>query len=246
MSSDAQTPDKAADQDSSSHATVANPRTIRSYVIRGGRLTGAQVYALEHYWPKYGIDDTKSLLDINTLFETQAPIVMEIGFGMGDSLLTMAKNNPHKNFIGVEVHRPGVGKLLHEIETNALKNLKIWCHDAKEILADCIADNALAAVQIFVPDPWHKKRHNKRRLVQLPFMELIRQKLAVGGYVHMATDWVPYAEHMMEVMSEAPGYENAAGAANYSINTDRPVTKFEKRGHRLGHDVHDLIFSKTP
>lgn len=244
MSSDTQTPDKAADKEGSSPSTVANPRTIRSYVIRGGRLTGAQEYALEHYWSKYGIDDTKSLRDLDALFDAKAPIVMEIGFGMGDSLLTMAKTNPDKNFIGVEVHKPGVGKLLHEIETNELKNLKIWCHDAKEILADCIADDALAAVQIFFPDPWHKKRHNKRRLVQLPFMALINQKLTVGGYVHMATDWVPYAEHMMEVMNEAPGYENAAGMGHYSVNTERPVTKFEKRGHRLGHEVRDLIFSK--
>lgn len=244
MSSSDKAPEDGTPENNGAPYSVENPRAIRSYVIRGGRLTAAQEYALEHYWPKYGIDDTKSLQDIDSLFDSNGPIVMEIGFGMGDSLLAMAKGNPDKNFIGVEVHRPGVGKLLHEIETNELSNLKIWCHDAKEILADCIADNALSAVQIFFPDPWHKKRHNKRRLVQLPFMELIRQKLKPSGYVHMATDWVPYAEHMMEVMSAAPGFENAAGDAQYSVNTERPITKFEKRGHRLGHEVHDIIFTK--
>ncbi|MDX1490969.1 MAG: tRNA (guanosine(46)-N7)-methyltransferase TrmB [Pseudohongiellaceae bacterium] len=231
-------------RDTKAPDNVENPRGIRSYVIRGGRLTAAQEYALEHFWPKYGIDDTQSEQDLTSLFPKQAPIVMEIGFGMGDSLLEMAKTNPDKNFIGIEVHRPGVGKLLHEIAANELSNLRIWCHDAKEILARCIPDQSLAAVQIFFPDPWHKKKHNKRRIVQLPFMALIATKLSAGGYVHMATDWVPYAEHMMEVLSAAKDYENAAGEGQYSLDTQRPITKFEKRGHRLGHEVHDLIFKK--
>lgn len=220
-------------------------RTIRSYVIRGGRLTSSQQHALDNYWPRYGIADTSAALDSAKVFGRTAPLVMEIGFGMGDSLLHMAINNPDKNFIGVEVHRPGVGRLLHEIEANSLNNLRLYCHDAKEILRDCIADGQLDTVQIFFPDPWHKKKHNKRRLVQLEFMALVRQKLAIGGRVHMATDWVPYAEHMMEVMSAAPGYTNAAGAGEFSIDTDRPITKFEKRGHRLGHAVHDLIFIRN-
>ncbi|MDP1932597.1 MAG: tRNA (guanosine(46)-N7)-methyltransferase TrmB [Gammaproteobacteria bacterium] len=217
-------------------------RAIRSYVIRGGRLTSSQQHALDNYWPKYGITNNKGAFDSERTFGRIAPLVMEIGFGMGDSLLSMAINNPDKNFIGVEVHKPGVGRLLHEIEANSLNNLRLFCHDAKEILRDCIADGQLDTVQIFFPDPWHKKKHNKRRLVQLDFMELVRQKLAIGGSVHMATDWEPYAEHMMEVMISAPGYANAAGAGQYSLNTDRPITKFEKRGQRLGHAVHDLIF----
>lgn len=224
---------------------VEHPRTIRSYVIRGGRLTNSQQHALDNYWPKYGIDDIKAPLDCTTLFGRQAPVVMEIGFGMGDSLLAMARSNPEKNFIGVEVHKPGVGRLLHEIDALALSNLRIYCHDAKEILEHCVADNTLDTVQIFFPDPWHKKKHNKRRLVQPEFMQLVRRKLGIGGRVHMATDWVPYAEHMMDVMSAAAGYANAAGAGQYSTDADRPLTKFEKRGQRLGHAVHDLIFIRT-
>lgn len=224
---------------------VEHPRTIRSYVIRGGRLTNSQQHALDNYWSKYGIDDIKAPLDCATLFGRQAPVVMEIGFGMGDSLLAMARSNPDKNFIGVEVHKPGVGRLLHEIEALALSNLRIYCYDAKEILENCVAEKTLDTVQIFFPDPWHKKKHNKRRLVQPEFMQLVRRKLAIGGRVHMATDWAPYAEHMMEVMSVAPGYTNAVGAGQYSTDADRPLTKFEKRGQRLGHAVHDLIFIRT-
>ncbi len=224
---------------------VEHPRTIRSYVIRGGRLTNSQQHALDNYCPKYGIDDIKAPLACTTLFGRQAPVVMELGFGMGDSLLAMARSNPEKNFIGVEVHKPGVGRLLHEIEALAISNLRIYCYDAKEILEHCVADNTLDTVQIFFPDPWHKKKHNKRRLVQPEFMQLVRRKLAIGGRVHMATDWVPYAEHMMEVMSVASGYTNAVGAGQYSTDADRPLTKFEKRGQRLGHAVHDLIFIRT-
>lgn len=224
------------------HVPAEHMRTIRSYVIRGGRLTSSQQHALEHYWPRYGIAETTAALDSEKIFGRTAPLVMEIGFGMGDSLLHMAINNPDRNFVGVEVHKPGVGRLLHEIEANSLHNLRLYCHDAKEILRYCIADGQLDTVQIFFPDPWHKKKHNKRRLVQPELMELVRQKLAIGGRVHMATDWVPYAEHMMEVMSAAPGYTNAAGTGQYSLETDRPITKFEKRGQRLGHEVNDLIF----
>ena len=224
---------------------VEHPRTIRSYVIRGGRLTTSQQHALDNYWSTYGIADIKGPLDCAALFGRQAPVVMEIGFGMGDSLLAMARTNHAKNFIGVEVHKPGVGRLLHEIEALSVHNLRIYCHDAKEILQHCVADNALDAVQIFFPDPWHKKKHNKRRLVQPEFMQLVRQKLAIGGRVHMATDWVPYAEHMMEVMSAAPGYVNASGAGLYSTDAERPLTKFERRGQRLGHAVHDLVFIRA-
>ena len=234
--------------DTSSTAVVPDVehlRTIRSYVIRGGRLTTSQQHALDNYWQKYGIDDVKGMLDCAALFGRQAPVVMEIGFGMGDSLLEMARSNPDKNFIGVEVHRPGVGRLLHEIDAFSLQNLRIYCHDAKEILQNCVSDTTLNTVQIFFPDPWHKKKHNKRRLVQPEFMQLVRQKLAIAGRVHMATDWVPYAEHLMEVMSAAPGYVNASGPGLYSTDAERPLTKFEKRGQRLGHAVHDLMFVRS-
>lgn len=233
-------------QDGEQKEEALHLRAIRSYVIRGGRLTNSQQNALENFWPKYGIDYSQTAFDKVAEFGRDAPLVLEIGFGMGDSLLITAQSNPDKDFIGVEVHRPGVGRLLHEVDTRGLTNLKVYCHDAKEVLEHCIKDNLLDTVQIFFPDPWHKKKHNKRRLIQLGFMDLVKSKLRVGGKVHMATDWVPYAEHMMEVMSAAPGYKNAAGHNLYSTETERPLTKFEKRGQRLGHAVHDLIFVKEP
>lgn len=221
-----------------------HPRTIRSYVIRGGRLTPSQENALLTQWPHYGLEASAGLLDPETTFGRSAPLVMEIGFGMGDSLLTMASENPSRDFIGVEVHKPGVGRILHEIAERRLSNLRIYRHDAKEILRDCIADNSLDCIQIFFPDPWHKKRHNKRRLIQAEFIEQLRPKLKPGGVVHMATDWVPYAEHMMEVMSAANGFRNAEGPGEYSSARERPLTKFEKRGQRLGHVVNDLVFER--
>lgn len=217
-------------------------RAIRSYVIRGGRLTGSQQTALETLWPHYGLEISAGKIDQKKIFGRKAPLVLEIGFGMGDSLLQMALQNPHKDFVGIEVHRPGVGRLLHEIGENQITNLRIYCHDAKEILRDCIEDQTLDCVQIFFPDPWHKKKHNKRRLIQSSFIDALRPKLKISGAIHMATDWVPYAEHMMEVMSHAAHFSNAAGANHFSINTDRPLTKFEKRGQRLGHAVNDLVF----
>ncbi|MGJ8688617.1 MAG: tRNA (guanosine(46)-N7)-methyltransferase TrmB [Gammaproteobacteria bacterium] len=219
-------------------------RTIRSYVIRGGRLTPSQQNALEKLWPLYGLEVSAGSIDQEQIFGRKAPLVMEIGFGMGDSLLQMARANPEKDFIGIEVHKPGVGRLLHEIAENQISNLRIYCHDAKEVLRDCIDEQSLDCVQIFFPDPWHKKKHNKRRLVQLPFIQALRPKLKIGGTVHMATDWVPYAEHMMEVMGTAEHFHNTAGPDQYSIGTDRPLTKFEKRGQRLGHVVNDLVFAR--
>lgn len=217
-------------------------RPLRSYVIRAGRQTTSQKEALDKYWSKYVIDDTHDLLDPETVFGRKAPLVLEIGFGMGDSLAEMAAASPDKDFIGIEVHRPGVGKLLAHIERLGLTNLRIYCHDAVEILARCIADHSLSTVQIFFPDPWHKKKHNKRRLVQPAFIAHLSTKLVPGGAIHLATDWQPYAEHMMDVMSAAADLENIAGSGNYAGNTGRPETKFERRGHRLGHGVWDLVF----
>ncbi len=237
-----ESPVACADPQADDATAELHRRTVRSYVIRGGRLTSSQQQALETLWPVYGIDDVKAAFNAQQHFGRAASLVLEIGFGMGDSLLEMARSNPDKDFIGIEVHRPGVGRLLHEIQAQGLGNLRVYCHDAKEILRDCIADGALSCVQIFFPDPWHKKKHNKRRLVQAEFMELIRRKLAIGGKVHMATDWEPYAQHMMEVMSALPDYRNAAGVGQFSTATERPLTKFEKRGQRLGHVVNDLVF----
>lgn len=217
-------------------------RPLRSFVIRAGRQTASQKEALEKYWSHYVIDDTTSVQGTEALFGRKAPLVLEIGFGMGDSLAEMAAANPDQNFIGIEVHRPGVGKLLGHIERLGLSNLRIYCHDAVEILARCIADHSLSTVQIFFPDPWHKKKHNKRRLVQPAFIAHLTTKLVPGGTIHLATDWQPYAEHMMEVMSGAAALENTAGAGAYAENTGRPETKFERRGHRLDHGVWDLVF----
>lgn len=217
-------------------------RPLRSYVIRAGRQTASQTEAIEKYWSRYVIADTSSPLDPVALFGRHAPLVVEIGFGMGDSLAEMAAANPDRDFMGIEVHRPGVGKLLNYIETLGLKNLRIYCHDAVEILCDCIADGSIDTVQIFFPDPWHKKKHHKRRLVQPAFIAALIRKLKPGGRIHLATDWQNYAEHMMEVMSQAENLTNLAGTGNYSTDTGRPETKFERRGNRLGHGVWDLMF----
>lgn len=213
---------------------------------RQGRLTEGQSRALEQHWDAYGLTLEQGVLDYAAVFGNGNPVILEIGFGNGASLLQMAQQAPQKNFIGVEVHRPGVGKLINDAQQAGVHNLKVFCDDAIEVLARNIADSSLDGVQLFFPDPWHKKRHNKRRIVQPEFAQTIRQKLKPGGYFHMATDWEPYAEHMLEVMSAAHGFANQAGAGNYSPKPDyRPNTKFEQRGERLGHGVWDLVFIRT-
>lgn len=221
-------------------------RPLRSYVIRASRLTTAQKEALANHWSKYVIEDTQNPLDVKAVFGREAPVVVEIGFGMGDSLAVMAKANPHLNYVGIEVHKPGVGKLLHTIEAEQISNLRIYCHDAVEILRNCIPDHSLYGVQIFFPDPWHKKKHHKRRLVQPAFIEKLTVKLTDDGFIHLATDWQHYAEQMMEVMEGAKGLQNTAGKFQFAQDTGRPETKFERRGHRLGHGVWDLLFSVDP
>ncbi len=172
--------------------------------------------------------------------------MLEIGFGMGDSLVEMAGTEEDKNFVGIEVHPPGVGCLINNAGKQDLQNIKVYMADANDVLEDCIADASIDRFQLFFPDPWHKKRHHKRRIVQPAFLDSLLPKLKSGGVVHMATDWEPYAEHMMEVMSAAEGYENAAGADNYSPQPEhRPDTKFQRRGEKLGHGVWDLIFKRT-
>ena len=185
------------------------------------------------------------MIDFNQVFARNADTYLEIGFGMGASLVEMAKAAPDKNFIGIEVHFPGVGKLLHSMEEQGVENIRVFCHDAVEVLELCIADQSLDRMQIFFPDPWHKKKHNKRRLVQADFIQKLRAKIKVGGVIHLATDWEHYATQMMQVMTAADGFKNQAGQACFSERPDyRPFTKFEKRGERLGHGVWDLLFEK--
>lgn len=220
-------------------------RTVRSFVKREGRLTKGQAAALERSWPTMGLTHQQGLLDLTQVFGREAPTVLEIGFGMGKSLVAMAAAAPEKNFIGIEVHRPGVGACLMEAEAAGLTNLRVYEHDAVEVLRDCIADGALDTVQVFFPDPWHKKRHHKRRLIQPAFVEALRPKLALGGVLHLATDWENYAEHMLEVMSGAANWRNLAEDQGYIPRpSERPLTKFEQRGERLGHGVWDLKFSR--
>ncbi|WP_417664822.1 tRNA (guanosine(46)-N7)-methyltransferase TrmB [Pseudidiomarina sp.] len=220
-------------------------RKVRSFVKREGRLTKGQAAALERSWPTMGLTHNQGLLNLTEVFGREAPTVLEIGFGMGRSLVAMAKAAPEKNFIGIEVHRPGVGACLLEAEAAEVSNLRVYEHDAVEVLADCIADGSLATVQVFFPDPWHKKRHHKRRLIQPEFVDLLRKKLAIGGVLHLATDWQNYAEHMLEVMQAAPQWRNLSADNTYVPRPEeRPLTKFEQRGERLGHGVWDLKFER--
>ncbi|KAJ9431921.1 MULTISPECIES: tRNA (guanosine(46)-N7)-methyltransferase TrmB [Enterobacterales] len=221
-------------------------RRIRSFVRRQGRLTKGQQLALDNLWPEMGVEFQQEPLDLVTLFGRDAPVVLEIGFGMGASLVTMAQNNPHQNFLGLEVHAPGVGACLASAKEAGVENLRVMCHDAVEVLQKMIPDNSLRMVQLFFPDPWHKARHNKRRIVQVPFAELVMRKLKLGGVFHMATDWEAYAEHMLEVMSSIDGYKNQSESNNYVPRPEtRPLTKFEQRGQRLGHGVWDLMFERV-
>jgi tRNA (guanine-N7-)-methyltransferase len=216
-------------------------------VLRAGRMTPAQQRAFERGWERWGLEHGEHPVDFAAVFGRSGPVVLEIGFGMGQSLLTMAEAEPDTNFVGVEVHKPGVGKLLHGMEARGVDNIRIYCHDAVEVLRDCIADAALDTVQIFFPDPWHKKRHHKRRLIQPPFVALLAAKLKPGGILHLATDWENYAGQMMEVLSAAEGLTNTVSPGEFARRPDsRPLTKFELRGERLGHGVWDLIFARDP
>ncbi|MDA9901124.1 tRNA (guanosine(46)-N7)-methyltransferase TrmB [Gammaproteobacteria bacterium] len=223
---------------------INRARPIKSYVIRASRITNAQKLAIEKYWKLHVLEFTKTPIDLSHTFKDQSPLIVEVGFGMGDSLLEMAKNQPDKNFIGIETHKPGVGKLLHGIISEKLANLKIFCHDAKEVLNFSIGKNTVSKLLIFFPDPWHKKKHNKRRLIQTDFIGSILPTLKEGGCIHLATDWHPYAEHMMEVLESTKGTFNLMGPRKFSLNPDRPPTKFEKRGKLLGHSIYDLVFTK--
>jgi len=220
-------------------------RPIRSYVLRTGRMTPGQQRAFDQGWARWGLDYGDGLLDFEASFGRPGPRVLEIGFGMGQSLVSMAAAAPATNFLGVEVHRPGVGKLLHGMAEQGVDNIRVYCHDAVEVLRDCIAPESLDGIQIFFPDPWHKKKHNKRRLIQPPFVAQLVNSLKVGGILHLATDWEDYAQQMMAVLSSEPGLANQSGEGEFTPRPAyRPLTKFELRGERLGHGVWDLVFER--
>ena len=220
-------------------------RAVRSFVLRTGRMTTGQERAFQDNWPRFGLEHDAGMLDIDGVFGRAGPTVLEIGFGMGGSLVDMAAAAPHSNFIGIEVHRPGVGRLLHAMAERDVDNIRVYCHDAVEVLRDCIPAGSLDTVQIFFPDPWHKKRHHKRRLIQPPFVSDLVNHLKPGGTLHLATDWENYAEQMMEVLEAEPGLVNTLGKGEFSPRPPhRPVTKFERRGEGLGHGVWDLVFRR--
>ena len=219
------------------------PRPIRSYVLRAGRMGSGQKRALLELAPRYVLPYPAQVLEAELVFGRRAPLVLEIGFGMGDATAQIAAALPGTDFIGVEVHEPGVGALLQRIDEQQLGNLRIVQFDAVQVLEHMIAPLSLAGVHVFFPDPWHKKKHNKRRLIQPPFVQLLQSRLAAGGYLHCATDWQPYAEQMLEVLSAEPGLRNTAEAFAPKPHY-RPLTKFENRGLKLGHGVWDLVFVK--
>ncbi|MFT7299840.1 MAG: tRNA (guanine-N7-)-methyltransferase [Porticoccus sp.] len=220
-------------------------KSIRSYVVRAGRMTEGQKAAFDKYWSVYGLSLHNGKVDAESIFGRRAPQVMEIGFGMGGSLLQMVQAEQEKDFIGIEVHPPGAGRLINDAGKLELSNLRVYLADAIDVMDDCIEDASIDRLQVYFPDPWHKKKHNKRRLIQPAFVQRIHAKLKSGGVFHLATDWEPYAEYMLEVMKAAEGYENIAGADQYSPRPDyRPATKFEQRGQQLGHGVWDLLYRK--
>jgi len=219
-------------------------RTIRSFVRREGRLTTSQERALNELWPQFGIE-ANEVIDPERVFGRQAPLTLEIGFGNGESLAQMAEASPEQDFIGIEVHRPGVGHLLLQIEKRGLSNLRVICADAVEVLKHSLTENSLDRLLLYFPDPWHKKRHHKRRIVQPAFAELIANRLKPGGIWHLATDWEDYAMHMREVLEAQPQFENTVGPGQFAPRPQwRPLTKFEQRGHRLGHGVWDLLYRR--
>ncbi len=218
---------------------------IRSFVLRAGRMGSGQVRALAELGPRFVLPFAAAQPDWDAHFGRHAPRVLEIGFGMGDATAAVAAAHPGTDFIGIEVHRPGVGACLSSAAEAGVTNLRLFCHDAVEVLEQMIPEQSVDTLQLFFPDPWHKSRHHKRRIVQPAFVEMLRPRLKLGGLFHMATDWQNYAEHMLEVMRVAPGFSNTSEFGDYVPRPDsRPLTKFERRGHRLGHGVWDLGFQR--
>lgn len=221
-------------------------RPIRSFVLREGRLTPGQKRAFETLWQRFGVELGPGRLDLPALFGNARPVYLEIGFGNGESLAAMAQASPDRNYLGIEVHRPGVGHLLMKIQELGLDNVRAMRHDAVEVLRRGIGDGALAGVFLFFPDPWHKRRHHKRRILQPRLVEDLARVIRPGGIFHAATDWEEYAEHMMDVLSGSDRFSNRAGAGQFAPRPEyRPLTKFERRGQRLGHAVWDLVFTRV-
>ncbi len=236
----------------------AKRRSIRSFIIREGRLTRGQARALDSGWPKFGLEYSATPVDMSTVFGETAnrPLTLEIGFGDGEALFELARRFDQQNFIGIEVHRPGVGHLLMRLEEAKLENVRVINHDAMDVLENMIGDESLDRINLYFPDPWPKKRHHKRRIVQPDFMKLLSMRLKADGLIHFATDWHPYAEHMCEVLQQTEYFVNTRDDAptNFDATPDdvcvprpdsRPLTKFEKRGHRKGHGVWDFVFRKV-
>jgi len=227
-------------------APPQHPRSIRSFVTRGGRITAAQERALAQLWPKFGVAFSAAPLEARTLFGREAPRTVEIGFGNGENLLTLAAADPHHDFLGIEVHRPGVGRLLIALEARALTNVRIICHDAVEVLGQQIPPQWAQQILVLFPDPWPKKRHHKRRLIQRPFAQLLANALARGGVLRLATDWQPYALEMLATLGAIPQLHNlAADGAFVARPPGRAPTRFERRGELLGHEVWDLAFARS-
>lgn len=221
-------------------------RAIRSFVVRAGRMTAAQQRAWQELWPRFGLEHAPGEFDFAALFDRDAPVVLEIGFGNGESLVALAAAHPERNYLGLEVHPPGVGHLLLRCEAEQLANVRVACHDAVEVLRDRVPDTSLDEVLLYFPDPWPKKRHHKRRIVQPAFVDTIARKLKAGGVFRMATDWQPYAEHMLATAGACTALRNESTTGDYVPRPEsRPVTRFERRGQNLGHGVWDLAFRRV-
>ena len=226
--------------------SLESRRAIRSFVLRQGRLTPAQQHALESLLPKYGLDPAAGTFDLPRIFGRNVRRTLEIGFGNGATLAELARQHPHEDFLGIEVHRPGVGRLLMTLGLEQITNVRVACADAVEVLTRCLPDDCLDALLLYFPDPWPKKRHHKRRLVQPEFAALAARKLKTGGQLQLATDWPEYAAHILTVLSASPDLSNAAAGGGYALRPPaRPLTKFERRGIGLGHPVFDLSFIKS-
>ncbi len=233
---------------STSNITNETPNSshrIRSFVMRAGRMTEGQQRGWDVGFPQYGLALEQGELDWDQTFGRGGKRVLEIGFGMGDSLVAMAEAQPDTQFVGIEVHRPGVGRLLGQVMERGLSNVRVYAEDAVPILQRCITPYSLDILQIYFPDPWHKKRHNKRRLIQSDFIAMVSEKLKVDGLLHLATDWEPYAEHMLNVLNGEPALFNTSDSGDFVPRPAwRPETKFERRGARLGHGVWDLLYQR--
>lgn len=220
-------------------------RKVRSYVLRKGRLTIAQQNALDELWPHYGIENRQTVLDFNDHFDREADVIVEIGFGNGESTWQMAQQEADKNFIGIEVHEPGVGQLLMKLEEHGIENVRVACEDAVTFFQNRIKTGSLTGVRIYFADPWPKKRHHKRRIIQAEFVNVLARCMARESILHLATDWQPYADHVLEVMQASPDFINLSLTGDYCERPAwRPYTKYEQRGERLGHQVRDLLYQR--